>query len=71
MFTGLEHAGLEPQYENSPWSSGSPCSDSNSNWGKVIVDKGPWPSITGSDPELASECMDADSASSSGSEKKS
>ncbi|XP_051571900.1 trinucleotide repeat-containing gene 6A protein-like isoform X2 [Myxocyprinus asiaticus] len=64
--TGLEHAGLEPQYENSLWSSGS---DSNSNWGKVIVDKGTWPSITGSDPELASECMHADSASSSVSEK--
>lgn len=70
--SGLDHAGLDPQYENSPWSSGSPCSDSNSNWGKVIVDscdKGAWPSITGSDPELASECMDADSVSSSGSEK--
>ena len=65
----MDHTGLDSQYENSPWSSGS---DSNSNWGKVIVDscdKGPWPSITGSDPELASECMDADSASSSGSEK--
>lgn len=72
MFAGLDHTGLDPQYENSPWSSGSPCSDANSNWSKVIVDscdKGAWPSITGSDPELASECMDADSVSSSGSEK--
>ncbi|TRY90733.1 hypothetical protein DNTS_004504 [Danionella cerebrum] len=67
--TGLEHSGLDRQYDNSPWSSGSPCSDTNSNWGKVIVDKGPWSSITSSDPELASESMDADSASSSGSEK--
>lgn len=72
MFAGLDHAGLDPQYENSPWSSGSPCSDSNSNWEKANVDscdKGAWTSITGSDPELASECMDADSVSSSGSEK--
>uniref|UniRef100_A0A667WA86 Trinucleotide repeat containing adaptor 6A n=1 Tax=Myripristis murdjan TaxID=586833 RepID=A0A667WA86_9TELE len=59
----LEHPGLDSQYEPSPWSSGSPCSsDSNSNWGKVLVDGR-------SDPELASECMDADSSSSVGSEK--
>lgn len=70
--SGLDHAGLDAQYESSLWSSGSPCSDTNSNWGKVIVDscdKGTWPSMTGSDPDLASECMDADSTSSSGSEK--
>uniref|UniRef100_A0A674N838 Trinucleotide repeat containing adaptor 6A n=1 Tax=Takifugu rubripes TaxID=31033 RepID=A0A674N838_TAKRU len=61
--TGLEHPGLESQYEPSPWSSGSPCSgDGNSNWGKVLVDGR-------SDPELASECMDADSSSLNGSEK--
>ncbi|KAF7220840.1 trinucleotide repeat-containing gene 6A protein isoform X1 [Nothobranchius furzeri] len=37
--TGLEHPGLDSQYEPSPWSSGSPCSsDTNSNWGKVLVD---------------------------------
>ncbi|XP_067332253.1 trinucleotide repeat-containing gene 6A protein-like isoform X1 [Channa argus] len=35
--TGLEHPGLDSQYESSPWSSGSPCS-SDSNWGKVLVD---------------------------------
>uniref|UniRef100_A0A3Q1HCD4 TNRC6 PABC binding domain-containing protein n=1 Tax=Anabas testudineus TaxID=64144 RepID=A0A3Q1HCD4_ANATE len=97
--TGLEHPGLDSQYESSPWSSGSPCSsDSNSNWGKVLVDgstdkpnnpsstnSSVWPPSSssfscsssssssgcgsGSDPELASECMDADSSSSIGSEK--
>ncbi|XP_068605700.1 trinucleotide repeat-containing gene 6A protein-like [Brachionichthys hirsutus] len=97
--TGLDHPGLDSQYEPSPWSSGSPCSsDGNSNWGKVLVDgstdksKNPsstnssiWPPSSssfscssfssssgcgsGSDPELASECMDADSSSSLGSEK--
>uniref|UniRef100_UPI0037E9A14E trinucleotide repeat-containing gene 6A protein-like isoform X1 n=2 Tax=Semicossyphus pulcher TaxID=241346 RepID=UPI0037E9A14E len=97
--TGLEHPGLDSQYEPSPWSSGSPCSsDSNSNWGKVLVDgstdkpnnpsstnSSVWPPSSssfscsssssssgcgsGSDPELASECMDADSSSSIGSEK--
>ncbi|XP_022064225.1 trinucleotide repeat-containing gene 6A protein isoform X2 [Acanthochromis polyacanthus] len=98
--TGLEHPGLDSQYEPSPWSSGSPCSsDGNSNWGKVLVDGSTdkpnnpsstsssiWPPSSsssfscsssssssgcgsGSDPELASECMDADSNSSIGSEK--
>ncbi|XP_038136264.1 trinucleotide repeat-containing gene 6A protein-like isoform X1 [Cyprinodon tularosa] len=95
--TGLEHPGLDSQYEPSPWSSGSPCSsDGNSNWGKVLVDgssdksnntcspsSSVWPPSSssfscsssssgcgsGSDPELASECMDADSSSSVGSEK--
>ncbi|KAL0992545.1 hypothetical protein UPYG_G00094760 [Umbra pygmaea] len=84
--TGLEHPGLDSQYENSPWSTGSHCSsDSNSNWGKVLVDSvcidkpsplassSAWPSSgsssaagsgcsSGSDPELPSECMDADSS---------
>ncbi|XP_077412406.1 trinucleotide repeat-containing gene 6A protein-like isoform X1 [Vanacampus margaritifer] len=92
--TGLEHPGLDSQYE--PWSSGSPCSgDGNSNWEKVIVDgstdkannpsstsSSVWPPSSssfscsssssgcgsGSDPELASECMDADSSPSTGSE---
>ncbi|XP_047214711.1 trinucleotide repeat-containing gene 6A protein-like isoform X2 [Girardinichthys multiradiatus] len=95
--TGLEHPGLDSQYEPSPWSTSSPCSsDSNSNWGKVLVDgrsdksnntcspsSSVWPPSSssfscsssssgcgsGSDPELASECMDADSSSSVGSEK--
>ncbi|KAM9746324.1 trinucleotide repeat-containing gene 6A protein-like isoform 3-T4 [Menidia menidia] len=95
--TGLEHPGLDSQYEPSPWSSGSPCS-SDSNWGKVLVDgstdksnnpcstsSSVWPPSSssfscsssssssgcgsGSDPELASECMDADSSSPVGSEK--
>lgn len=99
-FPGLEHPGLESQYEPSPWSSGSPCSsDGNSNWGKVLVDgstdksnnsssanSSVWPPPSsssfscsssssssgcgsGSDPELASECMDADSSFLNGSEK--
>nr|XP_040046309.1 trinucleotide repeat-containing gene 6A protein-like isoform X2 [Gasterosteus aculeatus aculeatus] len=97
--TGLEHPGLDSQYEPSPWSSGSPCSsDGNSNWSKVLVDgsadktnnpsstnSSVWPPPSssfscsssssssgcgsGSDPELASECMDADSSSSISSEK--
>ncbi|XP_061557520.1 trinucleotide repeat-containing gene 6A protein-like isoform X3 [Phycodurus eques] len=92
--TGLEHPDLDSQYEPSPWSSGSPCSgDSNSNWGKVLVDgstdkannpsstnSSVWPPSSssfsssssgcgsGSDPELASECMDTDSSQSTGSE---
>ncbi|XP_054891166.1 trinucleotide repeat-containing gene 6A protein-like isoform X2 [Poeciliopsis prolifica] len=95
--TGLEHPGLDSQYEPSSWSSGSPCSsDGNSNWSKVLGDgssdksnntcspsSSVWPPSSssfscsssssgcgsGSDPELASECMDADSNSSVGSEK--
>lgn len=39
LYAGLEHPGLDSQYEPSPWSSGSPCSsDNNSNWGKVLVE---------------------------------
>ncbi|XP_077590011.1 trinucleotide repeat-containing gene 6A protein-like isoform X2 [Stigmatopora nigra] len=94
--TGLEHPGLDSQYEPSPWSSGSPCSG-DSNWGKVLVDNSTdksnnpsstnssvWPPSSssfscsssssssgcgsGSDPELAPECMDADCSPSTGSE---
>ncbi|KAF6737976.1 hypothetical protein FQA47_016406 [Oryzias melastigma] len=69
--TGLDHPGLDSQYEPSPWSSGSPCSsDSSSNWGKVLVDGNTDKSNNPcSDPELASECTDADSSSSIGSDK--
>ncbi|XP_014345410.1 trinucleotide repeat-containing gene 6A protein isoform X2 [Latimeria chalumnae] len=70
--TDLNHSGLGSHYENSHWGPVSSNSDSSTTWDKVIVDgsdKEAWPSITGSDPELASECTDADSASSSGSEK--
>ncbi|XP_032896760.1 trinucleotide repeat-containing gene 6A protein isoform X3 [Amblyraja radiata] len=70
--TDLNHSGLGSHYENSHWGPVSINSDSTTNWDKVIVDgsdKEAWPSITGSDPELASECMDIESASSSGSEK--
>ncbi|XP_072298718.1 trinucleotide repeat-containing gene 6A protein-like isoform X2 [Eucyclogobius newberryi] len=91
--TGLEHSGLDSQYEPSPWSSGSPCStDSTTNWSKVLVDgsidkansSSDWPPSSsfscsssssssgcgsGSDPELASECTDADCSSSVGSDK--
>ncbi|XP_062999400.1 trinucleotide repeat-containing gene 6A protein isoform X1 [Elgaria multicarinata webbii] len=68
----LNHSTLGSHYENSHWGPVSSSSDSSTNWDKVIVDgsdKEAWPSITGSDLELASECMDADSASSSGSER--
>ncbi|XP_051789288.1 trinucleotide repeat-containing gene 6A protein-like [Erpetoichthys calabaricus] len=68
----LNHSGLGSHYENSHWVPGSAGSDSSTTWDRVIVDgcdKEAWPSITGSDPELASECIDADSTSSSGSEK--
>ncbi|CAL9693829.1 unnamed protein product [Knipowitschia caucasica] len=36
--TGLEHPGLDSQYEPSPWSSDSPCSTEGNNWTKVLVD---------------------------------
>ncbi|CAL8264536.1 unnamed protein product, partial [Gadus morhua 'NCC'] len=37
--TGLEHPGLDSQYEPSPWSTGSPCGgDGNSNWDAVLVE---------------------------------
>ncbi|XP_041085565.1 trinucleotide repeat-containing gene 6A protein-like isoform X14 [Polyodon spathula] len=68
--TDLNHGGSH--YENSHWGPGSSGSDSITNWDKVVVDgcdKEAWPSITDCDPELASECMDTDSASNSGSEK--
>ncbi|XP_069065791.1 trinucleotide repeat-containing gene 6A protein isoform X2 [Pleurodeles waltl] len=68
----LNHNGLGSHYDNSHWGPVSSNSDSSTNWDNVIVDgsdKEAWPSITGSDSELASECMDTDSASTSGSEK--
>ncbi|XP_043834486.1 trinucleotide repeat-containing gene 6A protein isoform X4 [Dromiciops gliroides] len=68
----LNHSNLGTHYENSHWGPVSSNSDSSTNWDKVIVegsDKEVWPSVTDSDPELTSECMDTDSASSSGSEK--
>ncbi|XP_042169356.1 trinucleotide repeat-containing gene 6A protein [Oncorhynchus tshawytscha] len=70
--TGLDPPGLDSQYENCPWSSGSPCSR-DSNWDTVLVDSvgsdtpsSSSSSAAGNDPELTSECMDTDSASSSG-----
>uniref|UniRef100_A0A8D0L776 Trinucleotide repeat containing adaptor 6A n=1 Tax=Sphenodon punctatus TaxID=8508 RepID=A0A8D0L776_SPHPU len=68
----MNHSGLGSHYENSHWGPVSSNGDSGTNWDKVIVDgsdKEAWPSIPGSDPEVASECMDTDSASSSGSER--
>ncbi|XP_064815940.1 trinucleotide repeat-containing gene 6A protein-like [Oncorhynchus masou masou] len=75
--TGLDHPGLDSQYESCPWSSGSPCSR-DSNWDKVLVDSNcsdtpsssSSSSAAGNDPELPSECMDTDSASSSGGSEK-
>ncbi|KAJ8387106.1 hypothetical protein AAFF_G00160460 [Aldrovandia affinis] len=67
----LNHSGLGPQYESSPWSSGSPGSDSEGGWAKALADRHDqdtaWTSRAGSDPELGSESTD--SASSSGSER--
>lgn len=68
----LNHSTLGPDYENSHWGTVSSSNDSSTNWDKVIIDgldKEAWPSIAGSDTELALECMDTDSASSSGSER--
>lgn len=51
----------------------SSTSDSSTNCKNAVVNDSPekeaWPSAPGSDPELVSECMDADSASSSESER--
>nr|XP_046193501.1 trinucleotide repeat-containing gene 6A protein-like [Oncorhynchus gorbuscha]XP_046193502.1 trinucleotide repeat-containing gene 6A protein-like [Oncorhynchus gorbuscha]XP_046193503.1 trinucleotide repeat-containing gene 6A protein-like [Oncorhynchus gorbuscha] len=71
--TDLDHPGLDSQYENCPWSSGSPCSR-DSNWDTVLVDSvgsdtpssSSSSSAAGNDPELTLECLDTDSASSSG-----
>ncbi|KAK6312593.1 hypothetical protein J4Q44_G00182570 [Coregonus suidteri] len=59
--TGLDHPGLDSQYDNSPWSSGSPC-DSNSNWGKVLVD-----SVCSDTPSPASAWPSSSSSSGSNS----
>lgn len=60
-------------YENSQRGPVSSTSDSSTNCKNAVVsdlsEKEAWPSAPGSDPELASECMDADSASSSESER--
>ena len=60
-------------YENSERGPVSSTSDSRTNCKNAVVNDSPekeaWPSAPGSDPELVSECMDADSASSSESER--
>ncbi|XP_074175572.1 trinucleotide repeat-containing gene 6C protein isoform X2 [Rhinolophus sinicus] len=72
----LSHSGLADHYESSHW--GQPPtyrSEANCSWDKVIIDrtdKEAWPSITGAEPESASECTtDTDSASNCGSENSS
>ncbi|XP_020775608.2 trinucleotide repeat-containing gene 6A protein isoform X1 [Boleophthalmus pectinirostris] len=66
--TGLEHPGLDSQYEPSPWSSGSPCStDSNTNWSKVLVDGSIDKANSSSDwPPSSSSFSCSSSSSSSG-----
>ncbi|XP_063170723.1 trinucleotide repeat-containing gene 6A protein isoform X2 [Candoia aspera] len=68
----LNHSTLGSHYENAHWERIFSSSDSSTNWDKTVVDgseKEAWPSIAGSDLELASECVDVDSASSSGSKR--
>ncbi|XP_042293656.1 trinucleotide repeat-containing gene 6A protein [Sceloporus undulatus] len=67
----LDHSTLGSHYESSQWGTISSSSDSITNWDKVLVEgagKEAWPSIGGSDSELASKHVDADSALSSGSD---
>ncbi|XP_013360256.1 PREDICTED: trinucleotide repeat-containing gene 6A protein isoform X8 [Chinchilla lanigera] len=67
------HSTSGPHYERSQQGPVSPPSDSRTDCRNAAVDdlleKEAWPSVPGSDPELASECVDADSASSSESER--
>lgn len=68
----LSHSTLGPHYESSHWGTVSSSNDSSTTWDKVAVNGSgaeAWPSLAGSDSEPASECMDTDSASSSGSER--
>ncbi|KAM3916319.1 trinucleotide repeat-containing gene 6A protein isoform 3-T3 [Leptodactylus fuscus] len=68
----INHGSLGSHYESSHWGSVSSNGDSGTNWDKVIVDgtdKETWPSITGSSPDLVSECMDIESTANCGLEK--
>lgn len=65
----MTHTSLGTQYENHLWNSGSPGSDSDVPWGGGVIvggcDREVWPSIHSGNADLASECVDGDSASSS------
>ncbi|XP_037596527.1 trinucleotide repeat-containing gene 6A protein isoform X10 [Cebus imitator] len=69
----INHSTSGSHYENSQRGLVSSTCDSSTNCKNAVVsdlsEKEAWPSVPGSDPELASECMDADSASSSESER--
>ncbi|XP_078201049.1 trinucleotide repeat-containing gene 6A protein isoform X29 [Callithrix jacchus] len=69
----INHSTSGSHYENSQRGLVSSTCDSSTNCKNAVVSdlsgKEAWPSVPGSDPELASECMDADSASSSESER--
>lgn len=68
----INHNTSGSHYENcqrGPVSSPSGCSTSCKNAVNDLLEKEAWPSAPGSDPELASECIDADSASNSESER--
>ncbi|KAG8557528.1 hypothetical protein GDO81_016652 [Engystomops pustulosus] len=68
----INHGSLGSHYESSHWGSVSSNGDPGTTWDKVIVDgtdKEAWPSITGSSPDLASECMDIESTANCGLEK--
>ncbi|KAL0616963.1 Trinucleotide repeat-containing gene 6A protein, partial [Plecturocebus cupreus] len=69
----INHSTSGSHYENSHRGLVSSTCDSSTNCKNAVVsdlsEKEAWPSVPGSDPELASECMDADSASSSESER--
>nr|KAF6459460.1 trinucleotide repeat containing adaptor 6C [Rousettus aegyptiacus] len=72
----LSHSGLADHYESSHWGQQPTYRpDAHRGWDKVIIDrsdKEAWPSITGAEPESASECTtDTDSASTCGSESSS
>lgn len=68
----INHNTSGSHYENcqrGPVSSTSDCSTSCKNAVNDLLEKEAWPSAPGSDPELAPECIDADSASNSESER--
>ncbi|XP_029110102.1 trinucleotide repeat-containing gene 6A protein-like [Scleropages formosus] len=70
--TDLSHGSLGAQYENPSWSTGSPGSDSDIPWCDVVLhgcERESWPVIRDGNLELTSECVDGDSASSTGSER--
>ncbi|KPP69039.1 trinucleotide repeat-containing protein 6A-like [Scleropages formosus] len=70
--TNLSHGSLGAQYENPSWSTGSPGSDSDIPWCDVVLhgcERESWPVIRDGNLELTSECVDGDSASSTGSER--